>query len=150
MVGISAGEADEPFLSNRHLIYLNVGSARVQHRSHCGLVEQDDRFWANARLPDPKLSVREHGRNRSKGVMNKRLRLRHLVLVICFTVFPLTLLAQHPFTAHYRDGSIFRGRANPGLQMKSMMFAFQLQNRRTWNVCCRINWIPSRRITIAG
>ena len=39
------------------------------------------------------------------------------------------LLAQHPLAAHYRDRSIFRGGADPGLQMKSMMFAFELQNR---------------------
>jgi aspartyl-tRNA(Asn)/glutamyl-tRNA(Gln) amidotransferase subunit B len=29
---------------------------------------------------------------------------------------------------NYRDMSMYRGRANPGLQMKSMMFAFRLQN----------------------
>ncbi|HYK92214.1 MAG TPA: S53 family peptidase, partial [Acidobacteriota bacterium] len=56
-------------------------------------------------------------------------RLGQFTSAIFFAFFPLTLLAQHPLTSHYRDNSIFRGRANPSLQMKSMTFAFQLQNR---------------------
>jgi hypothetical protein len=61
--------------------------------------------------------------------MGKRLPFIQLVLAGYIASFPLALLAQNPLTAHYRDRSVYQGRAKPDLSMKSMVFAFRLQNR---------------------
>ncbi|MBZ5534925.1 MAG: hypothetical protein LAO31_03135 [Acidobacteriia bacterium] len=53
-----------------------------------------------------------------------------LLFVILVSLVPVSLVAQHPIAKRYREQSTWIGRAEPGMQMKSMMFAFQLQNQQ--------------------
>jgi pseudomonalisin len=60
-------------------------------------------------------------------------RFRHpgyLLFVILVSLVPVSLTAQHPLAKRYREQSTWIGRAQPGMQMKSMMFAFHLQNQQ--------------------
>jgi hypothetical protein len=62
--------------------------------------------------------------------MKTTLRPRHLLLAILVILVPVCSWAQHPLAKKYREQSTLKGRANPDMQLKSMMFAFQLQNRQ--------------------
>jgi pseudomonalisin len=58
-----------------------------------------------------------------------RLRTAFPAVLICFVLLPASLLAEHPLTEQYRSRSALKGRVNPNYQIRSMMFAFELQNQ---------------------
>src|SRR5213593_1368653 len=59
----------------------------------------------------------------------KELRLSWIIVLILVSFYPLDLFAEHPMSERIRQRSTFRGAVLSDLRMKSMMFAFQLQNR---------------------
>jgi subtilase family serine protease len=61
--------------------------------------------------------------------MTKRLRTALPAVLICVILLPANLQAEHPLTEQYRSRSSLKGRVNPNYQIRSMMFAFGLQNR---------------------
>lgn len=60
--------------------------------------------------------------------MKRLLRPTILGVTVLFSLVPVSILGEQPIVQQYREQSVWRGRANPKLEMKSMMFAFQLQN----------------------
>jgi hypothetical protein len=46
-----------------------------------------------------------------------------------FIFVPASILAESPLVQQYRKQSVWKGRAHPNLEMKSMVFSFQMQNQ---------------------
>jgi pseudomonalisin len=61
--------------------------------------------------------------------MTKRLRTAFPAVLICVVLISPNLQAEHPLTQQYRSRSVLKGRVDPNYQIRSMMFAFKLQNQ---------------------
>ncbi|MDD5541541.1 MAG: protease pro-enzyme activation domain-containing protein [Acidobacteriia bacterium] len=61
--------------------------------------------------------------------MNRYWQLKYVVLAIITVLLPASVHAQHPLAKRFVERSQFKGPAGPDLHLRSMRFAFQLQNR---------------------